>query len=124
MKVGSYKRISRDSLPNVDEDIFRLVSPISEQLETVSRACRRNLSPDQNLNTEILELPLADDTATTIKLQKLNGYPIGVILIWEELFDYTQLTWKLIDKDEIQVKVTWTSSPSAKTTARLLVIGQ
>lgn len=124
MKTGSYTRVTRDSLPNVDEDIFRLVSPISEQLETISRACRRNLSPDQNLNTEMITLDFPDDTAVPIKLQKLNGYPIGVILLWEELFDYAQLAWKAVDKDKIQVKISWSSSPSTVTTAKILVIGQ
>jgi len=123
MKVGNFRKITKGDIPGFPDELFEVITPLSEQVETLTRACQGNIDFDRNFNSEIRALALSNDTETTITLQRIKGKPSAVFVLWEELFDYTKLAWKLVGEGKITVKVEWDSAPSTQTKVKLLIVG-
>jgi hypothetical protein len=123
MKIKDFAAPTKGDLPEIEDDIWKLATPMSEQVSILTRALKSRVGFGDNMHVEIRELRLSDDTSLNISLQRLKTKPIGVFLLWEELYDYTKLAWGVVDRETIKVKVTWDSSPGTPTNVIILIIG-
>lgn len=122
MKVGNYATPTPGDHPEVPESLFALLHPTMDQVETLTTAAQGRLGPE-NLDWEVRELELSDDTTTQVALQRLRSAPLGCVLLWTALADHGQLHWQPIDRSTISVNVTWASSPTTPVLTRFLVLG-
>lgn len=123
MRVPSFSKLVKGDAPDIPDEVWKAITPLMTQVSKLTQALQGRLDLTTNGNHERRRLKFSDDTAVRIKLQRLNGKPIGVILLWEELYDYTQTKWKPIDESTIEVKITWSTSPSTPTEAEILILG-
>ena len=123
MKLPNFTKVTKGDAPDVQDDVWTVVTPLMDQVAELTKALQGRLDLTTNGAHEIRELPFKDDEELRITLQRVKGKPIGVILLWEALYDYTQLKWKPVDESVIKVKITWSTSPSTPITARILILG-
>jgi len=123
MRVPSFSKLVKGDAPDIPDEVWKAITPLMTQVSKLTQALQGRLDLTTNGNHERRRLKFSDDTAVRIKHQRLKGKPIGVILLWEELYDYTQTKWKPIDESTIVVKITWSTSPSTPTEAEILILG-
>lgn len=122
MKIKNFEKLTKNDLPKIPEDLFKLLNPVSEQIDLLTRAAQGRLTCRENLSAEEKTFPIAHDTATTIELQRVKE-PIGILHLWNELGDYARVGWAKADVARVSVKVYFDSTPASNTEVTLLILG-
>ena len=117
MKIPKYDPNKQRTGEEIPESTMRAISTIDEQLKTVSDALQGRLGIE-NFAEEEVELPIFHNTATTIRLRRLGVVPRSGELVFTAEFSPTRFTWRILDRDEVEVLVFWDSIPSNKVGCR------
>lgn len=122
MRIPAFNPPTKGDFPDIPETFFELLRPIVDQVDRLTKACQGHLDLEDNIRSEVRKLRLAHDTSTDIALQIVKR-PIGVVLLWEELYDHRKITWEVADESLVRVKVYWDSTPATETEVLLWIIG-
>lgn len=130
MKISEYRPATESDFPTVkDKVIFEVIAPTQKAVKQLVQASQGRLS-GENLNEELIQIDLADDTWTTIELQTLSGVPVGihfpVLVDWSGGL-VTGWIATVVDATHIKVRIQLTAdagySIPASVTTRILVRG-
>jgi hypothetical protein len=130
MKISEYRPATESDFPTVkDKVIFEVIAPTQKAVKQLVQASQGRLS-GENLNEELIQIDLADDTWTTIELQTLSGVPVGihfpVLVDWSGGL-VTGWIATVVDATHIKVRIKMTAdagySIPASVTTRILVRG-
>lgn len=122
MKIGLFSRFSPGDHPDVPEGFLKAINIV---LEDFANALSGNLTLQDNMRAEVIEIDLADSITTPIRMRQLDRNPIiGLLGAW----DYTQepeFNWSINQDRALTVDVTlsWTSPPSAPVRCVLVFLG-
>lgn len=122
MKIKNFEKLTKDDFPKIPEDLFKLLNPLSEQVELLTRAAQGKLSLGENVSAELKTFKIAHDTLVEFDLQYIKN-PVGVLVVKSGLLDYTRLAWERADIGRVLVKVYFDSTPSTTTEVTFLVLG-
>lgn len=126
MKVPAFSRPTTTDQQEVPEDshwFFDVMDRRDSQLAELTKAVSGKLDRDSNLNDEIRTIDVKHDTQVEMTLLKMSGYPVGVLPIWNSIYDYAFVAWEQVTDRKIRLKVYFSSTPSDYVTVRLLIMG-
>ena len=113
MKVGSFRRFSREDykeLPDWGEQFFQQLNKV---LETHNNALSGGLTFGDNGRSEVVQIDLQNDTTTPIQLQELSRNPNVGLFGGSNYFEYPEFTWENSPDTArtVNVKVRWENPP-------------
>lgn len=123
MRIQSYRRVRRDDVPGLPDEVYRALEPISDQLEKLTTAMQGNLRFEDNFESETRELEVSHGVAKDISLQKLRrSRAAGAILI-EAAAAVASFTSEVRDLGRVRVTVSFVSDPGEPTRVKFVVLG-
>lgn len=122
-RIQSFKGVSRGDFPHLTPEDTRVFEAVSKPLQESIELLQGRLGID-NENREIRDISLFHNTETTIEIQKVKGGCIGVVPLWNEIFDYVQVVPRFDSEREVTVKVWFSTAPSEKVLTRLWFLGR
>lgn len=126
MKIGNFTRVKEsdlgDKAPSWFSAAFGPIQTLLEQLVVLSQG---NVSVTDNINCEIREITLTQDEEKTISLSRVSGKPIGIRVLWQDIYDwFPNVASKMTSETEMVVKCHWSTDPGVKVTVRFEIIGK
>lgn len=126
MKIPSFSKPTTNDQQEVPKDqqwFHEVMEPRDAQIVDITKAVNGRLDRASNLNDELRDIEVLHDTEVEMTLLKLNGYAVGVLPIWNSIYDYAFAAWEQIAERKIRLKVYFSSTPSEYVTVRLLIMG-
>ena len=123
MKVPNFLPPNELDHPGLPEVAYTAIQVLSDQLETITTALQKNMSPEDNENSEARVLYLVHGVEQEVSVQEIKGRPTEVRVIDHPLFEEAVLAWVIKDEHNIKVKVTWPSEPTGPIATTLLIRG-
>ena len=121
MKIPNYTPPNRLDHPGLPDSAYDAIDVISEQLNKITNALQKNISPEDNENAETRTAVFESGKEYDISLQEISGRPSEVRVLDHSVFEEVNLAWEVKDQTTVKVKLTWPDAASA--TATLLVRG-
>lgn len=124
MKIQPFKRLSKTDFPDAPDWMEPIFQVLNNYLERNTLLAQGNMTFGDNIKSEKVKLKLKEDTSTTIHLNQLKQTPEGVIVLNADLFDYPKVTMEPGEEPlTVNVKVTWSTTPTDEVETTLLFIG-
>ena len=124
MRIPNFKRPRREDMPDADDTLFKkIVEPISDQVEELTRAMQRRLSPQDNFDMEVRELDLTDGVQLEITLRQLRGIPLGALFLESDVADGATLAMERVSRERVKLRADWPSGPSGAQRTKVLIVG-
>jgi hypothetical protein len=118
MKVQPFSVPARSEIPGLPKqgpvDVSAVESMLKardDALTSVVHVLQGSFTPGDNMQCELRSMTVSHGTTYTISLNKVSE-PVGVLVVYNDLFDYAQVAWKRTDVKEIEVKLSFASAPS------------
>lgn len=112
MKPKKFKAATRQAVPEAEEWVEELLSPLNSQVRDLTHILDTGIRLSDNLDGEYVSLSVKDSTDYEVSLKRVRA-PYGAIMVYSSLYDYGHLKWKKLDNDRIQLAVKWDSSPTS-----------
>ena len=74
---------------------------LSDQVDVLTTALQKNISPEDNENSETRTIDLQSGREYEISLQEIKGRPREVRVLDHDLFERADLSWEVVDNDKI-----------------------
>tara|TARA_B100000470_G_C19735714_1_gene366695 strand:+ start:552 stop:938 length:387 start_codon:yes stop_codon:yes gene_type:complete len=123
MKLPSFQPPNKIDHPGLPDAAYGAMEVLSNQVDKLTHALQKNISPEDNENTEVRIYPFESGVEYDITLQEVKGKVREVRVLDHDLFERVDLAWKLIDQKKIKVVLTWPSEPEEAINATLLIRG-
>jgi hypothetical protein len=123
MKLPDFTPPNSVDHPGLPEVAYNAMQVLSDQVEQLTIALQKNISPEDNENSETRALALEHNKEYEISLQEIKGRPTEVRVLDQDLFEMPLLSWEVVDADKIKVKVNWLSQPTGAVPVSLLIRG-
>lgn len=126
MKVSNPKTPSTREIPEAPAEARwadRLLEQRDQHIKDITRALQGQLSLADNLNAEVRDLSILDDTEVTVELKKIRGAPIGALLLWTERKERGDFWWAPVDVGKALFSVSWPSLPEGEQKVRVVFFG-
>lgn len=121
MKIPNFTPPNKVDHPGLPDTAYRAMEVITNQLQKVTTALQKNISPEDNENSETRTMTFESGVKYDIRLQSIRGKPREVRVLDHSVFEKVDLAWEVKDLNLISVSLTWPASTSA--TATLLIRG-
>lgn len=121
MKVPNFVPPNEVDQPGLPEAAYSALQVISNQVRELTTALQKNISPEDNENSETRTLTFRSGVPQEIRLQEIKGRPREVRVLDHSVFEKVDLAWEIRDADLIKVSLSWPTATSA--TATLLIRG-
>ena len=123
MKIPNFVPPNEIAHPDLPEEAYGAMNVLSAQIEKLTTALQKNMSPEDNENAETVVSSFLNDTEHDIFLQSIKGKPSEVRVLDHDLFERVDVAWQIKDRTVITVKLSWPSQPTGPVNATLLVRG-
>ena len=123
MKVPNFLPPNEVDQPGLPEEAYTAMRILSDQVDVLTTALQKNISPEDNENTEPRTIDLQSGREYEISLQEIKGRPREVRVLDHALFERADLSWEVVDNEKIKVKVDWPSGPMDAVNTTLLIRG-
>ena len=123
MKIPNFVPPNEIDHPGLPEEAYGAMQVLSSQLEKLTTALQKNMSPEDNENAEKIVSSFLNGVEHDVSLQSIKGKPSEVRGLEHDLFERVDLAWQIKDRTVITVKLAWPSLPTGPVNATLLVRG-
>lgn len=139
MRIGSFPATQRAELAQDLEEPFQenpeqaaaILDVLDKYGDTRDKALKalttmaqRQISPQDNMNVEILEFSCRQDEAVRVALQRLRGKPLGAWPMFSSLGRFpSRFTFDILDLSDVQVTCGWDVNPTREVLMRVWVQG-
>lgn len=123
MKIPNFHPPNQIDHPGLPETAYAAMEVLADQVDKLTTALQKNISPEDNENSETRTVDFQNGVAHEIVLQEIKGSPREVRVLDHALFSKVDIAWEATDVDKLRVMLTWPSEPSGYVTATLLVRG-
>lgn len=124
MRIPNFRRFTPADYPGFKEDMQKFLEHLNAVLEGIVTPLQGRLDFVNNFNAEAKTLKVEDGVTYRVKLKKLRGHVRQILLERPELNDYVHVAWETVILGEVDVKVSFDSSPTGDTEITLLFIGE
>ena len=121
MKIPNYTPPNKLDHPGLPDSAYEAMDVISEQMNKLTTALQKNMSPEDNENAETRTAVFESGKEYDISLQEISGRPSEVRVLDHSVFEEVNLAWEVKDQSTVKVRLTWPEASSA--TATILVRG-
>ena len=123
MKVPNFLPPNELDHPGLPEVAYTAMQILSDQLETITTVLQKNMSPEDNENSESRTLYLVSGVEQEVSVQEIKGRVTEVRVLDHPLFEEASLAWMVKDEHNIRVIVTWPSETPGPIATTLLIRG-
>lgn len=123
MKIPNFQPPNEIDHPDLSKEAYSAMQVMSSQIEKLTTALQKNMSPEDNENSETRVLTLRHGIPADIRLQEIKGKPREVRILDHSLFEKADLAWEVKDQKKIRVSVTWSIDPGVPVSVTLLIRG-
>ncbi len=121
MKIPNYTPPNKLDHPGLPDSAYEAMDVISEQMNKLTTALQKNMSPEDNENAETRTAVFESGKEYDISLQEISGRPTEVRVLEQSVFEDVKVAWKVESQTSVKVKLTWPDATSG--TATLLIRG-
>jgi hypothetical protein len=118
--LGNFQRYNKGDFPDAPEWLHRLMDTINQQIENITTYLQGNGSISEIFNIEERDLSVKSDVEVVVGLKKLKGKPTKAYIV-SSTGDYPLLSWRIIDRSKVGVKVKFATSTSGDVRIRFEV---
>lgn len=123
MRVPNFTPPNQIDHPGLPDEAYNAMQVLSDQVGKLTLALQKNISPEDNENSEVRKLDFENGKKYSVSLQEIKGRPSEVRVLSHTLFDSVNLSWEVTDEASINVSLSWSTSTASRTTATLLIRG-
>ena len=123
MKLPDFRAPNSIDYPGLPEVAYSAMQVLADQIEQLTLALQKNISPEDNENAETRSLALENGREYEIALQEIKGRPSEVRVLSHDRFEDANLSWEVVDAKKIKVRVEWPSRPVGAVPVSLLIRG-
>ena len=121
MKIPNFQPPNKIDHPGLPDSAYEAMEVFTQQIEKITTALQKNISPEDNENSETRTMTFQSGVNYDIRLRDIKGRPREVRVLDHSVFDKVDLAWEVKDQDLIRVSLTWPATASA--IATLLIRG-
>ena len=121
MKIPNFQPPNKIDHPGLPDSAYSAMEVFTQQIEKITTALQKNISPEDNENSETRTMTFQSGVNYDIRLRDIKGRPREVRGLDHSVFDKVDLAWEVKDQDLIRVSLTWPATASA--IATLLIRG-
>ena len=123
MRVPDFIRFNPQDYPLFNSpEGEKFLEQLNKLLEPVSRALNGGIGVT-NLNCEVKEFEVEEDTEYQVTLRHVSGPVRSVRLLNADLYDYASVAWTPVDQNVYKIRVSFDSAPTSKVMARIVFEG-
>ena len=123
MKIPNFTPPNKIDNPDLDDGTHDALKVISEQVNKLTSALQKNISPEDNENSETRKLAFENGKEYEISVPDIKGKPSEVRVLDHGLFERVDIAWEVVDSGKIKVALTWPSAPSSSVDTTILIRG-
>ena len=116
MKLPNFTPPNKVDHPGLPATAYSAMEVITNQLQKVTTALQKNISPEDNENSETREMVFESGVKYDINLQSIRGRPREVRVLDHSVFEKVDLAWEVKDTGVVSVSLTWPEATVAKAT--------
>ena len=121
MKIPNFQPPNKIDHPGLPDSAYEAMEVFTQQIEKITTALQKNISPEDNENSETRTMTFQSGVNYDIRLRDIKGRPREVRVLDHSVFDKVDLAWEVKDQALIRVSLTWPATASA--IATLLIRG-
>ena len=116
MKIPNYTPPNKLDHPGLPDSAYEAMDVISEQMNKLTTALQKNMSPEDNENAETRTAVFESGKEYDISLQEISGRPTEVRVLEQSVFEDVKVAWKVESQTSVKVKLTWPDATSGTAT--------
>ena len=99
MKIPNFQPPNKIDHPGLPDSAYEAMEVFTQQIEKITTALQKNISPEDNENSETRTMTFQSGVNYDIRLRDIKGRPREVRVLDHSVFDKVDLAWEVKDQD-------------------------